>query len=369
MTQRSPIASSSKRVRQDASDSDNIDEEIRVRTQAMPGSLTHVVGDPTKYKAIIVPIELVPTIEKLCQELLQKLITEKNKVIDVDPDDEVFNNPPPTEETKKSFINEFGTTRRLFFNALNQTNERNLIENVAPGEFDSFKNARRILSKWYIIGSHLFNKLKGDVDTNKYLKLNFDISVAVTDNDLKEKCTAKILETKKLLEHSLTSSVLDKAFYWNQEAQILYEKTPKNIFLKAFRVVTKANKHLFNPTNPNHNENRTHNYRQRNNTYRGQYNTHNTDNTKRNPQLNTERNPYKIHNWNDRRPRFDSNKHQNNQNNIYDDEYPPPRQQYNDYRRYKRQPPSNDEEEYIPPRYHQRPRSFYGRPSRNEYYD
>lgn len=365
-TQRSPVASTSKRGRNDFADSENFEEDPRVRTQTMPGSLSHIVGDVTKYKAIIVPIELAPTIEKIFQELLLKLHNENNKVIELDTDDEVFSNSPPSEEDKTTFIREFGTTRRTFFNALQATNEKQLIENVSSTDFDTFKNARRIISKWYVTGCHLFNKLKGDVDTNKYLKLNFDISVAVTDINLKEKCTSKILETKKTLEHSLTTHVLAKALFLNQEVKILHDNTPKNVFLKAFRVVTKANKQLYNPANPNNIEFRSHNKRQHNPNNRTQHNTHDNHYSRRNPQHNTERNPYERYNWNERRPRIYSRRHLSNN---YEDDYPPPMPQNNNYRRYKRQPSFYEEEDYVTTNYRQRPRSFYGRPSRTEYHD
>lgn len=355
MTQRTPTTSNAKRHCPDNTETDNTGDDFRIRTQSLPGNLSHVIGDPSKYKAIIVPTELAPIIEKLCQDLLQKYIQDKNKVITNEQDDEVFTRQEPDEDIQSTFLNEFESARRFFDNALKKTNEKTLIENVETDQFDKFKIARTLLTKWYVTGAHLQRKLKGNSDSNKYLKVNFDFSVAISDSSLKEKCTSKLLNTKKLIERSLTTSVLEKAIYLNAEARALWDKTPKNIFLKAYRVVSKANKHLFNLQQNERPkpQNKTQNY----------YNKNNKDPPRRDL--------YNKYQWDSRRPRFESNRYSYREDNRrdYEEEYPPPRHDNYNYRRYKRQPSHGTEDDYLPLPFRNEPRSFYRRQSRGDFYD
>jgi len=310
-----------------------------IRTKTLPGNLSNVAGDPTKYKAIIVPIELAPLFEKLCQELLDKLIHDKNKTNEVEPDDDVFITSDIDADLRTTFLNDFGSARRLYENALRQADEKSLVEDVLPEQYDTFRNTRRVLTKWFVTGAHLHKKLVGNPDsnkeTNKYLRMNFDYSIAVNDSQLLDKCTTKILNTEKLIENSLTSSMLEKAILLISEVNILWNDIPKKIFLKAFRVVSKANGHLLHTqlqNLPKHNNNKR---------------PQNRNNDKHaNP---ARRDPYKKYDWNSRRPRIQSNKYNSRKESRRDssDDYPPLRRNDNNYRRYKRHnSDDSDDEEY-----------------------
>lgn len=333
----------------------------RLQTEPLSGSIQRLAGDPNIYKAIIVPIELVPVIEKLLNELLTKMEKDKQRVIEIEEDEEVLNPPSSFEEDKTSFINDFGSLRRQFDVTLKKVNEKTLIEDVPSEHFERFKSARKTLTRWYVTGAHLHNKIKGETQSNNYLKVNFDYSVAVTDTSLKQKCTTKLLSTKRALENSLTSSVLERAKKLNSEARTLLENDHVNITLKAYRVVLKANRNIFNSS---HNEQRINN-KNFNNNYKNY-------NTKRGPPNHKGRDPYRKYDWNNERNHFESYNyrkpyHSNNDGRKYDEDFPPPRRDSHNYRRYKRQLASEEEDDYQPPHFKHRPRSFYGHPSNNYY--
>lgn len=342
-------------------------ENIIIRTQSIPGNFHNIVGDTSKYKAIIVPIELAPIFENLLTELLAKIKLDKNKTIEVHDDDEVFTKSIPNDEKIEAFLDDFGSSKRLFDNILRKTNVKELINDVDPSNFESFKNARKIISKWFITGSHLVNKIKGDSASNRYLKVHFDYSIAVTDPTLKEKCTNKLLNTKKLIEQSLTSSVIDRAITLNNDVQTLWENTPNLIFLKAYRVVSRANKHLSNPTNDPQNP------------PRGNRPNPKFDNRqRRESNYQKDRNVYQKYDWNNRRPKRDSHiehthpKQPPRKNYLnsynYEDEFPLPTRQHNDYRHYKKRNYHEEDEYSEPEPFLYEPRAHYGRHSRGDYY-
>ena len=333
------------------------------RNENLAGSIQKLAGDPNKYKALIVPIELLPVMERFLNELLTKMEREKDRLIDLENEEAIFSIMVPDEDSKKAFINDFGATRRLFLNALDGADESDLITNVPSDQFDAFKDARKLITKWFVSGSHLFHRLVNEEDTNRYLKINFDYSVAVTDAHLKEKCTNKIMSTKKTLETSLLQSVLLKANSLNFEVKSLWDKLPKSIFLKAFRVVKKAHKHLLHRSIPEQSKPPKKDMK----AFRNQ--------NKRHPPHANERNPYRKHDWPKTRPRRDSNftryppQRQYRQHNNYEDEYPPHRNNYYNHRRSRR---INSEEEedrdFSPPPSRHYRRSFYERPARGDYY-
>lgn len=348
--ERTPPAptSNAKRRCTDPTDCDPSDL-LNIRTRTLPGNLNNIAGDPTKYKAIIVPIELAPLFEKLCQTLLDQLTHDKNKNKDnnndVEPDDDVFIEPNIDEDLRTTFLNDFGSARRLYENALRQADEKSLVDDVPPELYDTFRHTRKVLTKWFVTGAHLHNKLTGNRDSNKdknkYLRMAFDYSIAVTDSHLLDKCTNKILDTEKLIENSLTSSMLDKAILLISEVNTLWRDTPKKIFLKAFRVVSKANSHLLHTQLqhlPKHNNNKRRQHRD-SERHTGP----------------ARRDPYKKYDWNARRPRLQSNKNKFNSRKESrrdsDEDYPPLRRNNNNYRRYKRHNSDESEEE----EYHRRP--------------
>lgn len=334
-TQHSPQATNSKRRCMDTSDSEPT-ENLNIRTRSMPGNLSNIVGDPTKYKAIIVPIEFAPIFEKLCQELINKLLLENNKQKEMESDDEVFIIGDEDSELRTRFTNDFGAARSTYDNALRQCDERSLIDDVPSEQLDSFRNARRLLTKWYVTGAHLLRKLKGDTEYNSYINMSFDYSVAVNDNNLKDKCTSKLLQTEKIIENSLTSSVLAKAIILISEVNNLWNDTPKKVFLKAYRVVSKANKHLLHPkqindTHPKRKYSERNNIKTRNNK----------DYDK--PNNRSRKDPYRKYDWHSRRNRIDS---RNDRRHDSFEDYPPLRRDNNNYRHYKRHNSIESDDDY-----------------------
>jgi hypothetical protein len=297
---------------------------------------------------------------------------DKDKDMETDDEEDVFFNAN-AEDNKQIFLSEFAASRRLFNTALRNANSELLVKDVQPNQLESFRNTRKVLSKWFITGAHLQNKLKGETQTNKYLKVDFDYSIAITDQDLKEKCTNKLINTRKQLENSLTASVLQKAILLNQEVKSLWENTHRNIFLKAYRVVVKANNKILNYSDnyhPNRPDDKQHKLQNKKNQHQYSMKNHNS----KDQEHQEDRDLYRKHNWN--KPHTHPNKHRN-QHKQYreefssssdEDDYPPPRRQNHDYRRYKRQAFSNydEDDEPYPPR--KGDRTYYGRPSRSYYY-
>lgn len=347
----SPPPSSSKRSRTEAIDINVSPENHNIRTQSIPGNFQNLVKDPSKYKAIIIPIELAPLFETLCNELMKTLTkTNKENNVSTSDTDDVFESEDSLDDDLITVFHAgFESIKHDLDRDLKKQNDRDLVKDVPQGQFNSFKQIRKTLSKWYVTGTLLKQKLAGESTTKRYLKINHDFSVAVTDRELKDKCTTKLNKTKRLIENTLTSSVIKRALELNIEVRKLLDDSDNqiSIIMKAYRVILKANRSLGkNQDNPPNNRLLNHNHYRKvsfSNNYRDREDKFT---------------------WNKRRPRINSNNSyhthlRNFSNNQYEEEYPAPQHTNHDYRRYKR----FEEEEDDPQPFQYRPRSFNRRSS------
>ena len=304
------------------------------------------ISEPANFVACIIPKSLITVFEKILKETIEKGLATQQVNTQLQSEDQEFESDIHSTE----FIHDFETVKESFTNKLSSLSDQELQQEVPRGKFNVFKDYRRRLTKWYVTGHHLRNKLTSPSYTRKFVKLRTSFSPAISNESTKQVVLSKLKKTEDRCETLLTENVIQSAFDLNKEALDLFKQADENsdsslikILLKAYRSISRKYKYLTRSDN-------TTNY---NDDIRG-----------RGP-------PHQQRTFYRRRPHFDDryarrvsdtdshtgryNRYPRRENDIddfserehqyprrdyqrYHQDYPPLRNRNTNYRRYKRNP-------------------------------
>ena len=329
--------------------------------------------DPNQEAFLVFPKTLLNTMEQVLKTVVMQ--EERRHHQDVEPTydrNEGHFEQGDTQVSYETFINEYNELKLNLMENLKQYSEDDLRHEVDGSLFSEFKEYRKVLTKWYVSGQHLLNKLTNSNSSNQYLKLQMSVSPAIVDNGLKDTCCNRMQKAKASIENELTKNVVKRVYELNEsiKAQFLVSKTQSaantnKIMMKALRVVLRSNSRLKDHERITYRKNLT--------SY--------TSNRKRPRHDNHDKRT-------DRRERYQPRRHWNTRKSTRtvtdddDEDYPPPKHQSHDYRRYKRrepdyneEPTDNDDEVFYQNSHRQRFRKksqpnneWFSRPKRNVYY-
>lgn len=296
-----------------------------VRFMPCNADLSGLFIDQTQYVAIIMPKTMQPAFETFLKEFNKKL-SEAAQTIDLTDRDDV--EPVDSVEIKQQkFLVEYGDLKQKMTDTLRSFTETDLKRDVPKAQYETFRDYRKKLTKWYSTCQHLVNKLTSESASTRYLKTNLSFSPAVKDSGLREACTAKMRNTEKTCENQLTDNVLVSSAHLNDDILSLYQNlliatddSDLKLLMKAFRVVTRVNRFLTEPMSERLDDDRRpvrrrNTFRRNNRTFYG---------NRRN--LSTRR---------------QSSRRDDDQ---YDADYPPLRRNNFNYRRFKRRSTNHDDE-------------------------
>lgn len=319
-TSASPRVRPAKRRLNDSSSQASTNPNNAIETIDIAGDLHEVVDDSTKYVALIVPKSLLPAIKAfLEQATVSDVSHKKSHQAEVHHIDDI---PVETLEEKQSkFLKDYGELSDGMFSTLRGYQEDELKQKVPTKDFESFKNHRRELTKWFNTCQHLKNRLINSSQSNQFLKMRYDISPAVEDSGARDSCIKKLKNVKDSCESTLTHSVLDKAINLNDGVKGFFSMCEGNpadekLFMKAFRVVSRTNRRFDAPPK-----------------------------TFRNPSTRFTRNgDFRNRQRKSFRPPFRKRVYTRNEDL---DDFPPPRRQNFNYRRFKRRPTYYQEDDDV----------------------
>ena len=308
---------------------------------------------PPDYVSFVFHKDLLPSVTRFFEAMTQDM-TNKSRL----GMDEPRADPKTTVDSKtREFLNDFTHLKEDLMTNLHEYSDSDLKKEVNSDNFQTFKEQRKILSRWYICGQHLLKKLTSESTAKSYLTLNPHFSPAVRDDAVKSNTLSTIEKCRKNLEDDLTEHVLDKALSLTRDVRSMYETTAVNdrstevankILMKAFRVVMRTNQHL-----------------------EGQHEEHSYSRPIRGTSARIDFESSRNRVFSHRRRR-----------GTFHDDYPPVRRENYDYRRFKRRPrnwrrPSrnfedfeneDDDEVFHPPRRPPFRRNFRPRRWRNNRY-
>lgn len=312
--------------------------------------------DQTQYIAMVIPKSMQTVFETFFKDLAKKSHEASLQPIQIDDDEDVepsdvepvdVASPTVLANQQQSFLKDFGNLKQTLRNKLLGVSDTELKKDVPSSAFNDFRELRKRLTKWFVTCQHLANKLANNTASNRYIKTTLSFSPAVKDSGIKEACTAKIHKTEAVCEKRLTDKVLQLAIMLNNEITGTAEAEEHHVerwhvFLKAFRVVLRANRYLW-----------AHDIEHSRRPQR--FAPRNRDFGNRPPMQN--RRPARE--WRRRTSRFSEDQYEQN--------YPPPRRTfYTNYRRYKRQPNYQEEtdDDVFEPQYEETVRNNQYRPYR-----
>lgn len=320
------------------------------------------ITEPANFVACIIPKSLITVFEKVLRETLERgFATSATLTADN------LDNPNLDSDIEGSeFIHDFEDTKENLTKKLYDLPDRELKNEVPAGKFNTFKEYRRKLTKWYVTGQHLVKSLTSPSETRKFLKIHTSFSPAVTDESTKQEVLSKLKTSSNHYETLLTTSVIRKAFNLNKEIrelfrQVIDDHESMKILIKAYRSICKKYNYL---TKPDHTttddkvhrrvhpprQQRTYYRRRPEGNYRRPYNDFGYDNVSEQDYhtkdyVRTDR--YPRHDNEHYRPRRDSHDSYHHEyqptsyrryNQRYHQEYPPLGNRNTNYRKYKRNP-------------------------------
>jgi hypothetical protein len=201
-----------------------------------------------EFVVLCIPKELATSLQKFLDSSAKSLPNLKlNAPVPECEEDSVFD---------PDLANEFGTTfgsiKSEFSNILSKYKDIDLIKNVNSDRLQEFRSIRSTLSKWFVTGQRLLNKLsKPLAKSNEYIKLGFNFSPAVTDENIKNDVKQDIQSFKEKCEARCTNGVIDYARQRNYDAGAILAKVLESndadlrfLIAKAYRCVVKYNHNL-----------------------------------------------------------------------------------------------------------------------------
>lgn len=220
--------------------------------QASQDAFSKFNVDPKNYVFMLVPRSLANTLSEFLDNCGADIALHKHRLIPSD-DDDVFDN-----DTSEAFKLKFANLKSDMINFSHKYKEDDLKKDVVESLFDNFKSIRTKLSKWFVPADHLANRLSSPSESNKCLKLSYDIAPNVKDDKLKRCVIEKLTRFKNSLENELLESVLGINIERCSEIENLFNEIQstdnpdsKLLFAKAFRGLL-VNKSVYNARNKRH---------------------------------------------------------------------------------------------------------------------
>ena len=288
-----------------------------------------ISDNDANYVCIILPKEKLEDLKELLSKPLNKT-NDSHPIPTADPNTDGIS----TEDIKRlsqKFLSEFEIVNKAIVEHNMNFPDSNLKKDLPVEDFQQYRHFRKEITSWFTTCQNLENKLKtATTESNKYLKLNFNFSPAVKNDEFKQKMTDTIITTAESIEKKCTMDILNKAIALNAkvekflESDHIYKTLP---FAKAIRTVYKSNRHLIRNRPRNAND-----YRlpKRHQHYDRQYfrqPAYPTDDHMRGTDKKRQRHT-RFSNSDRHRPSYRSYRE--------DDEYPEIQNVDHDYRRYKR---------------------------------
>ena len=248
-------------ARQSTSDGNRIfKRKTREPEPSVGGIFTFLTQDATDIERFLDPDDyVIVCIPKGLANSLQTFLDKSAKTLDglnIKTPGAVINDEEEDSAFHTNLSDEFRTTfsslKSEFSNLMSKYKDTDLVKDVKPELLQDFKKIRSTLSRWFSSGQHLANKLAKPLShTNDYIKLGYNFSPAVQDDDLKNDITRKIQTLKSTCETLLTDSVVDSARRKNYDATEIINKSlasndPDFKFLvaKTYRCIVRNNQHL-----------------------------------------------------------------------------------------------------------------------------
>ena len=284
------------------------------------------------YVCVIIPKESLDDLKDLLSKSLDKS-KKGHSIITADPA-QPSAEEPQTEEIRhlsRKFLSEFEVVNQAAMEHNMTFPDSSLKKDLPTEDFQQYRHFRKELTTWFTTCQHLENKLRSPTsDSNKYLKINFNFSPAVKNDDFKQKMTDTIIKTAENIEKKCTVDILNKAIALNATVESFFENeniSKKLFFAKAIRTVYKSNRHLF------HNRPRIVSYKRQPKQYQQTHRQYH-----RQPANPTEEHTKFTERRRQRQTRFSySDRHRPSHRSYRDDEeYPEIQNVDHDYRRYKR---------------------------------
>lgn len=284
--------------------------------------------DHTQYIAMVIPKSMQTAFEIFLKDFFHKNSPQHSTVdLTNENDVELDDSQTSTESLQQKFLKDFGGVKNKLNEKLESFQESDLKRDVSNEQFETFRNYRKKLTKWYVSCQHLANKITSNSASSRYMKTTVSFSPAVNDSGLKQSCTAKIRKTEKTCEQTLTDHVLSVATALNDEVFTLLckciadaDRSFLKMLVKAYRVVTRANRYLTKQA-----ESRDNDFDRPTRQFR---------NRRRSFHYNRERRNF--HRQPNRRQPY------RRQNNRYESDFPPLRRENYNYRQFKRRPNFSD---------------------------
>jgi hypothetical protein len=212
--------------------------------------------DPEDYVILCIPKALASSLQNFLDKSANTLEGLKIKTPIINVDDDVEEDSAFHTNLSDEFRTTFSGLKSEFSSLVSKYKNTDLAKDVKPELLQEFKRTRTILTRWFTTGQHLTNKLaKPLTHTNDYLKLGFNFSPAVRNDDLQIEITRKIQTLKTTCENLLTDSVVNSSRQKNYEAteilnKVLSSDDPDLKFLvaKIYRCIVRSNQHLIHST-------------------------------------------------------------------------------------------------------------------------
>lgn len=244
------------RSKRKAQDSDASTSGIRTFPKDCTSESIERLIDPDDYVIMCIPKALARSLQTFLDKSANTLegLSLKTPIVNIDDTDEDSAFQPNLSD---EFRTTFSTLKSELSSLVSKYKGTDLAKDVKPELLKEFKETRSILSRWFTTGQRLTNKLvRTNTHTNDYIKLGFNFSPIIQDDDLKEEITKKIQALKSTCETLLTDSVVNTARAKNYEATEILNKVLKSddpdfkfLVAKTYRCIVKGSQSIIH-SNP-----------------------------------------------------------------------------------------------------------------------
>lgn len=200
--------------------------------------------DDDRYVCMILSKDMAKSFKEFLTKGLAAIEDISNKTITIEEFDKDY-----SQAKTSNFQDVFKSIKKTLVDNLDANSSQDFSKKLDECDFDKFKKCRSMISKWFVSGEHLSNKLRDNSRTNQYLKVGLDFSPAVTSQNLKDKCSSELTSLRDRLEMELSMSVVDNCIDKCEALKSEILETSHNpqdsyILSKAFRAVLLYHKDL-----------------------------------------------------------------------------------------------------------------------------